>query len=268
MRRKLLMTTVAASAMVGSAYAADLPRRAPPPAYVPPIPIFTWTGFYIGANVGGAFRANNTGLLDNAVFFGGAAPLAAFVVANNNNNSGRFLVGGQAGVNWQINNFVLGIEGDGDVAIGGNNNFPGFLNPRTNTGFFGTVRGRGGVAFDRLLVYGTGGVAFGTRRDFGNTFIGTSFGVPTLFTTNTGSNTAIGYTVGAGVEYAFLNNWSIKGEYLFADLGANRRTFIAPTGAGVIIDARREQFHIVWVGLNYRFNWGGYGAAAPVVARY
>lgn len=92
--------------------------------------------------------------------------------------------------------------------------------------------------------------------------------MPTLFTTNTGSNTAIGYTVGAGVEYAFLNNWSIKGEYLFADLGANRRTFIAPTGSGVIIDARRGQFHMVRVGLNYRFNWGGYGAAAPVVARY
>src|SRR6476620_7167907 len=248
MLRKILMTTVAASAMAGSAYAADLPSRQPPPAYVPPVPIFTWTGFYIGANVGGVFRANNSGPLDNAVFFGGAAPLGALVVASNNNNSGRFLVGGQAGVNWQINNFVLGIEGDGDVAIGGNNNFPGFLNPRTNTGFFGTVRGRGGIAFDRLLVYGTGGVAFGTRSDFGNTFIGS--------------------TVRAGVEYAFLNDWSLKGEYLFADLGANRRTFIAPTGAGVIIDARREQFHIVRVGLNYRFNWGGYGAAAPVVARY
>ena len=266
---KLLTTSLAASAMVGSAYAADLPRRAPPPAYIPPIPIFTWTGFYIGANVGGAFRANNSGPLDNAVFFGGAAPLGALVVASNNNNSGRFLVGGQAGVNWQINNFVLGIEGDGDVAIGGNNNFPGFLNPRTNTGFFATVRGRGGIAFDRLLVYGTGGVAFGARRDFGNTFIGTTFGAPAFFTTNTVSNTAVGYTVGAGVEYAFLNNWSIKAEYLFADLGRNRRTFVSPfTGAGVIIDARREQSHIVRVGLNYRFNWGGYGAAAPVVAQY
>ena len=90
-----------------------------------------------------------------------------------------------------------------------------------------------------------------------------------LFTTNTGSNTAAGYTVGAGVEYAFLNNWSVKAEYLFADLGANRRTFFSPvTGAGVIINARREQFNIVRVGLNYRFNWGGYGAAAPVVAAY
>jgi outer membrane immunogenic protein len=131
------------------------------------------------------------------------------------------------------------------------------------------VRGRGGIAFDRFLVYGTGGVAFGNRRDFGNSFLGTTIGRPDLFTTNTVSNTAVGYTVGAGVEYAFLNNWSVKAEYLFVDLGTNRRTFFSPiTGAGVIIDARREQFHTVRVGLNYRFNWGGYGAAAPVVARY
>src|SRR6476619_5680946 len=156
MLRKIMMTTVAAAAMVGSAYAADLPRRAPPPAYVPPVPIFTWTGFYIGANVGGAFRANNRGPLEDAVFFGGAAPVGALIVANNNNNSGRFLIGG------------------------------------------------------------TGGVSFFNRRDFGNTFLGTTFGRVDLFTTNTGSSTAAGYTVGAGVEYAFLNNWSVKAEYLFA----------------------------------------------------
>ena len=94
----------------------------------------------------------------------GARHIGALIVANNNNNSGRFLVGGQAGYNWQINNFVLGMEGDGDVAVGRTDNFPGFLNPRTNTGFFATVRGRGGIAFDRFLVYGTGGVAFGARR--------------------------------------------------------------------------------------------------------
>src|SRR6478609_10932337 len=143
MLRKILMTTVAASAMAGSAYAADLPSRQPPPAYVPPVPIFTWTGFYIGANVGGVFRANNSSPLDNAVFFGGAAPLGALIVANNNNNNGRFLVGGQAGVNWQINQFVLGIEGDGQAVLGGTQNHVlGFVgNNDSTTGFFGTVRG-------------------------------------------------------------------------------------------------------------------------------
>jgi outer membrane immunogenic protein len=67
MLRKLLMTTVAASTMIGSAYAADLPSRQPAPAYVPPAPVFTWTGFYIGVNAGGAFRVRND--FDNNVFF-------------------------------------------------------------------------------------------------------------------------------------------------------------------------------------------------------
>ncbi len=89
MLRKILMTSVAATAMVGSAYAADLPsRKAPPMAYAPPVPIFTWTGFYVGVNGGGMFRANNNNGYNNAFFFGGAAPVVGF---NNNNNNGRFL---------------------------------------------------------------------------------------------------------------------------------------------------------------------------------
>src|SRR5436309_13277623 len=106
MLRKVLMTMVAAAAMAGSAFAADLPSRRPPPvAYVPPIPIFTWTGFYVGVNAGGAFRANSNNAYSNAVFFGGAAPVLGF--NNNNSNNGRFLVGGQAGVNYQVGQFVL-----------------------------------------------------------------------------------------------------------------------------------------------------------------
>ena len=102
MFRKILMTTVAASAMVGSAHAADLPRRAPPPAYVPPVPIFTWTGFYIGVNAGGAFRVRNH--FDNNVFFPGVTPTPLLFLVNNNNNgnNGRFIGGGQAGVNYQF----------------------------------------------------------------------------------------------------------------------------------------------------------------------
>jgi outer membrane immunogenic protein len=264
MLRKILMTTVAATAMAGSAYAADLPsRRAPPVAYVPPIPIFTWTGFYVGVNAGGAFRANNNNAYNNAIFFGGAAPVLGF--NNNSSNNGRFLVGGQAGVNYQVGQFVLGIEGDGDAVLGNNrNSFPG-ANGGSSTGFLGTVRGRGGIAFDRFLVYGTGGVAFGSNNS-PNTAVATVAGLPAFFTANNGNNTRVGYAVGAGVEYAFLNNWSVKVEYLFTDLGRNNRTFIlAGTGAG-FTTAGREQNHIVRAGLNYKFDWG-YGAA-PVVARY
>src|SRR3954462_766129 len=113
MLRKLLLSSVAVTAMVGSALAADLPRRAPPPApYVPPPPVFTWTGFYIGVNAGGAFRVRNH--FDNNVFFPGVTPTPLLLLlANNTDQNAHFIGGGQAGVNYQFNQFVLGIEADG-----------------------------------------------------------------------------------------------------------------------------------------------------------
>jgi outer membrane immunogenic protein len=262
MLRKIFMT-VAATALAGSAFAADLPSRRPPPAaYVPPVPIFTWTGFYLGVNAGGAFRADNNVNNNNlALLFPGVAP---FAFANNGNgNNARFIGGGQAGGNWQINQFVLGVEGDGQALVGSNNNgnnFFGFGNNGNNTRFLGTVRARGGVAFDRLLIYGTGGVAFGTGPTI-NTFNPFLVGAgPFINNATNGNNWRVGYAVGAGVEYAFLNNWSVKAEYLFTDLGRtnNNNLFFANNGF-------RERNHIVRVGLNYHFNWF---APAPVVARY
>jgi outer membrane immunogenic protein len=250
MLRKILASTVAATALMGSAYAADLPSRRAPPVYVPPVPIFTWTGFYIGVNAGGAFRVNNN---NNNVFIPGVAPLAN----NNGNNNARFIGGGQAGVNWQINQFVLGVEGDGQAVVGSNNNNNNFGNNGNNVRFLGTVRGRGGIAFDRFLVYGTGGVAFGTGpNNLNNPFL-----LGPIVANNNTNNWRVGYAVGGGVEYAFLNNWSIKVEYLFTDLGrtTNNNLFF---GAN---NNFRERNHIVRAGLNYRFDWW---APAPVVARY
>ena len=259
MLRKILMTTVAATTLAGSALAADLPSRRPPPAaYVPPVPIFTWTGFYLGVNAGGAFRANNNG--NNGVFIPGFG-----FVANNSSNNARFIGGGQAGVNYQINQFVVGIEGDGQALVGSNNNngnnFFGFGNNGNNTRFLGTVRGRGGIAFDRLLVYGTGGVAFGTGptiNNFNPFLVGAG---PFVNNVNNGNNWRVGYTVGAGVEYAFLPNWSVKAEYLFTDLGRTNNN----NGFFFNNNNFRERNHIVRAGINYHFNWF---APAPVVARY
>jgi outer membrane immunogenic protein len=277
MIRKLLTASLTAAAMMGSAYAADLPARAPPPPYVPPVPIFTWTGFYIGVNAGGAFRVRNH--FDNNVFFPGVTttPLLLLLANNNNNNNnGRFIGGGQVGVNWQINQFVLGIEADGQGIRGNhnnNNNFFNFGNIDDNTRFLGTVRGRAGIAFDRFLIYGTGGVAFGTgpRIDNFNPFL---LGVSPFFFNNNNNrdNWLVGYAAGAGIEYAFGNEWaffrnlSIKVEYLYTDIRRtdNNNNFFFNNNN----DLFRERNHIVRAGLNYRFNWGGYGRPAPVVARY
>jgi outer membrane immunogenic protein len=234
-------------------------------AYVPPVPIFTWTGFYIGVNAGGAFRANSNNNNNNAFFLG-----APFIGAGNNGggNNARFIGGGQAGINYQVNQFVFGIEGDGQALVGGNNNnnnnFGNFGNNGNNTRFLGTVRGRAGVAFDRFLVYGTGGVAFGsgpTVNNFNPFLLGAG---PAFNNANNGNNWRVGYAVGAGVEYAFLNNWSIKVEYLYTDLGRsnNNNNF----GFGLGGNSLRERNHIIRAGLNYKFDF--FGAPAPVVARY
>jgi outer membrane immunogenic protein len=274
MLRKLLLSSVAVTAMVGSVLAADLPYRAPPPApYVPPPPVFTWTGFYIGVNAGGAFRVRNH--FDDNVFFPGVTP---FLLANNNNNgnNARFIGGGQAGVNWQINQFVLGLEADAQGIRGNHNNgnnFSDFGNNGDNNRFLGTVRARGGIAFDRFLIYGTGGFAYGTGptiNNFNPLLVGAdpfhpTFNNGTFFNNNNGNNWLFGYAVGAGFEWAFYNNLSVKAEYLYTDIRRtdNNNNFFNNN------DLFRERNHIVRAGLNYRFNWGfGYGAGAPVVARY
>jgi outer membrane immunogenic protein len=262
MIRKLLMTTVAASTMIGSAYAADLPSRQPAPAYVPPAPVFTWTGFYIGVNAGGAFRVRND--FDNNVFFPGVAPL--FVGNNNNGNNARFIGGGQAGVNYQFNQFVVGIEGDGQALVGNNNNnnnnFFNFGNNGNNTQFLGTVRGRVGVAFDRILVYGTGGVAFGSGPTINNFNPFLVSAGPFFNNVDNGNNWRVGYALGGGIEWAFFNNWSVKAEYLYTDLRrSNNNNFFFANN-----NAFRERNNIVRAGLNYRFGW--FSAPAPVVASY
>jgi outer membrane immunogenic protein len=221
--------------MVGSAMAADLPsRKGPPVAYAPPVPVFTWTGFYLGINAGAAFRQSNNG------FFANGSPF-------NGSGNTRFIGGAQGGMNWQVSQFVFGVEADGQALVGGNNNFGG-----SSTGFLGTARGRLGIAFDRFLVYGTGGFAYGTG---GNRF-------QNAFFTNNANDWRVGYAAGAGIEYAFTNNWSVKVEYLYTDLGRSNNNDFG------FLSTYRQRNNIVRAGLNYKFDWGMGGMGGPVVARY
>jgi outer membrane immunogenic protein len=306
--KKALSVAALALAMTGSALAADLPHyKAPPPPPPPPPPL--WTGFYVGLNAGGTWANSNSirtvaapipvanpGI--NPAAFG---PLAAALAGSassylSSGGNGGFIGGGQIGYNWQFyNSFVAGVEADiqgiagtsgtqtavaGAPVIG----FPGEVyfgvsSARRSVDYIGTVRGRVGWLFTpTLLLYGTGGLAYGgvslttsyfggetpTFAGFAPAFGGTSF-----------SDTRVGWTAGGGLEWMFWPNWSAKVEYLYYDLGnVTTSSFIAhspghPLAPGVVAAAAtqtttRFNGNIVRVGLNYHFNWG----AAPIVAKY
>lgn len=206
MRVRLLASTAVLAGIVAGlaapAAAADLSGGYPPVAYAQPVPVFTWTGFYLGANVGYGWGSS-----------GFDSPAGA--------------VGGlQAGYNFQFASpFVLGIETDLSLS--------GISGGSFGVDYFGTVRARLGWAIDRVLIYGTGGFAYGQGNlDF--------FGLSS-------SATQTGWTLGAGAEFALDRNWSARAEYLYVDLGsATFPTLVGPVSTG--IDA-----NILRAGVNFRF---------------
>ena len=227
--KKYLLSSVAALGLVaaGAASAADLPARSGPvmaPVYAP---IFTWTGFYVGANAGYAW-----GRVDSAQI-GIAAPW---------NKPDGFVGGAQIGYNYQVGQAVFGVEADfqgADLKASVRDVFGNSASNELN--WFGTVRGRVGFAIDRFMPYITGGLAYGNVKS--------KLVVPAAGFAYSDSNTQWGWTLGAGVEYAFTNNWSARLEYLYADLGKERlNTPFGTTNVKVGTD-----FHIVRAGLNYRF---------------
>ncbi|MCK2056397.1 porin family protein [Methylobacterium sp. 37f] len=279
--KKLLTSFAAFTALTAAASAADLPRRAAPPVFVP-VPVFTWTGFYAGFNAGYGFDASDRGTnVYNNVFPNLVAPLngGPSQVAYSNNSNEGFTGGGQIGYNYQFtpgSGVVVGIEADAQYVDFGRsrNNFvltPGFapiagvtfVDPRgtASLDYFGTVRGRLGYAFDRVLFYGTGGFAYGAgsnERNFGG------------FRGNDDFRT--GYAAGGGIEYAlptdsFLNFFrssavTLKVEGLYVNLENNNRN------AGVYaVDTNNvlyrqpgftnrnsgAEFAVVRAGLNYKF---------------
>ena len=246
---RILAAALAASTIAGGAMAADLPsRRAPPPAYVAaPAPIFTWSGLYVGVNGGGWFNNSR---------------IAPFAGVNGKLGGGGALIGGTVGYNWQTaSRVVIGVEADLDYRSKATATPPLSASSSTNDGYLGTVRGRLGYGFDRALVYVTGGLAYGNAAapnaivSLPLAAFGARSGKPGL---------QAGWTLGAGAEFAVTNNWSIKGEYLYADLGSKGVTY---TDAATLLPATvnvKTADHIARVGVNYRFNYAG----APVYAKY
>jgi outer membrane immunogenic protein len=236
--KKLQLAAVAVALVsVNGAFAADMPvkpvYKAPPPA-----PVFSWTGFYVGANVGFGGDQFRYPFDVPVVPISGEASL----------NSSGFFGGGQIGYNYQIANWVIGIEADLqksdisghlDASVG-----PVSLSAGSDLDWFGTVRGRlGFVAWDRLLIYGTGGWAYG--RTSTNLDV-SGFGGAFSFSED---HSKSGWTAGAGLEYAVTNNLSIKGEYMYLDLGRDN-IFTSP---GIFSIDEETTAHSFRLGANWHF---------------
>jgi outer membrane immunogenic protein len=284
---KLIPACATLILVLGStAFAADL--SAPVykgPAYKAPAaaPHYNWSGFYLGGNVGyGWGKANTdiaTGAADPFAGIDGADTIPPFAHSDSLKLNG-LNYGGQIGYNWQFApTWVLGIEADLQAARQKNSNRftdsfslsdhqdnSSFLDGTIVTdheakiSWFGTVRGRLGYAFNDVLLYGTGGLAYGKVGLSGTsvaTLISSPFGAPsvtTVATTNfAGSAVNVGWTAGAGIEGALANNWTWKAEYLHMDLGSVSVTGTAPTGAAFTATSSKFTDDIVRVGFNYRF---------------
>ena len=286
-----LVVTCSMGTLMSAATAADLQYRKAPMAPAAVIG-YNWNGFYVGANAGAGFGTNNNST--NSIFLpansvvGSLGTDGILTIPGNRRDNAFFVGGGQIGYNWQATpgaGWVLGVEADiqyvdmprSGVGVTTPANYTfvpttglsrglAFAPPPASVitsgtremDYLGTVRGRLGYAYDNLLLYATGGFAYGGGAD--NNSIGG------------GNNFRYGYAVGGGLEYGFSQNWSMKVEGLYVSLDKrNSGTFVGSgtfNGAANTVtlnsvgnDFRNLDFGLVRAGLNYRF--GG-----PVVARY
>ncbi|MBB4361456.1 outer membrane immunogenic protein [Bradyrhizobium sp. CIR48] len=293
MKRIVIGMAAAMSLFATGALAADIAAR---PYVKAPIvdPVWSWTGWYVGANGGYSWGRSRTDVsYFNTPTGTPIAPPAGSITSGAFDMNGG-IAGGQAGYNWQNANWVYGIEGDlqwsGEKGSAGFSCvgtavapvagpcLPGltFLPPGGLAGttltvdqklqWFGTVRGRVGIlATPKVLFYGTGGLAFGEIKTTGTmtSFSGIApFGAP-ITSVGSNSTTRVGWTAGVGVEGKITRNWSAKLEYLYMDLGRFSSGPFTLSPALPISANVSSHFtdHILRAGINYQFD-------SPVVARY
>jgi len=218
--KHLFVAGVCLLALVGAATAADLPP-APRNYYKAPayVAAYNWSGFYLGVNGGGGLGRSNW---DSA---------GAFDIDGG-------VVGGTIGYNYQIGSAVIGGEGDIDWSgINGSTTTIGCpAGCTTKDSWLSTVRARFGYAADRFMPYVTGGAAFGNINASTPGLAG-------------GSATNVGWTAGAGLEFAIAGHWTAKAEYLFVDLGK----FNCGVGCGAASDNVSFNSNLIRGGINYRF---------------
>ncbi|MFK4826159.1 outer membrane protein [Paenochrobactrum sp. BZR 588] len=260
--KSTLLSTVFSAVAIPAVYAADAV------VYTEPVPVavvdtFSWTGGYIGLNAGYAgdkFKHPFTSTSVPQVNAPESQVMALRAAGGSIVNSGSaditasgFAGGVQAGYNWQFdNNFIVGIEADfqgsnmkGEIKLHQDDMQ---VKAGTKVNWFGTVRARlGYTPVERFMVYATGGLAYGKVKSYADASNG--YESESL----SKSKTKAGWTVGAGAEYAFTNNWTLKSEYLYTDLGKTTLANFSDDWGTHFKLKNDVSFHTVRVGLNYKF---------------
>jgi outer membrane immunogenic protein len=238
--RRIVLAAPAVLVIATPAFSADLSPR---PYAAPPLPL--WTGFYLGANAGGG--------IGNAV---SDFSVAGTTFASVDNSLTGAVAGGQVGYNFQSGPLVYGLETDIQFSSA-----KGTLSAPCAAGlcglaltadysqeisWFGTVRGRVGYASSGWLLYATGGYAYGQLKTDAHA---SAAGATATFSA---TDFVDGWTAGAGIEVQLAQRWSLKGEYLYADLGRADHTFVF-TGVPALNDSAHVTLNIVRAGVNFRF---------------
>ena len=260
MIKSLSLGATLVTILAGAAQAADMPLKAPPV----PIAVYNWTGFYVGINGGYGFSARDEDVVWNETF--ATTPFFGPASAGSLNPAGAF-GGVQVGYNQQLGSLVVGIEADlqgagiSDSATGVTTPYlaPGgvaSMTSKNSVGWFGTVRPRLGFAWDRTLLYATGGLAWGGithEMQWSDNF---GFSTPQ----DRVSSSQVGYVLGGGIEYGFSHNLRLKLEYQYLDFGTTHYKapeLFGPGGAATAFAINTDthtDFHTVRVGLNWKWD--------------
>ena len=277
MKMKLigLLAGMISMGAVGAASAADMPVKAAPP---PPPPLPSWTGFYLGGDIGGAWADSSSTTL-----FTDSTIATPFVASNSFNRSG-FIGGFYYGYNWQVANWVLGIESDWSwtdrnggtfcrstdfVVAGCVDTGRGVINVDAHNDWIATLRGRVGYTWGSVMLYGTGGGAWVKNSvtltaDCRVNGCG-PLALPGEFASATFDNTRSGWVAGLGLEWMISPNWLIRGEWLHVDVGNSSGVLnLATSTPGVtqtVAWNRDLTIDIARFGIAYKFDWG----KSPVV---
>ena len=241
---RLIRLVCAFVVVSGAAFAADLPPRPAPAPYIPAVvPVYNWTGFYIGGNAGAAWTKINVN--------------DSLGDSWSNSQQAVFAGGGQVGANYQFNWLVVGVEADFDWLSNNHNSSNAISTPigalqfSANDRWITTLAGRVGYAADNWLFYAKGGGGW----------VGVNN--PTLTNVTTGgsisvsnSNSTTGWLAGGGIEWGFAPNWTARVEYDFLGLNDSNFTLPSPPAGGpTVITTHDVHVQTATVGINYLFNW-------------